>query len=102
LYEDAKRVVIESKKASASLLQRRLRIGYARAARMIDILEERGIVGPGEGAKPREVYGEAGLVTGGETPAANDGFSPVDTESEEAGEEEPFDAAQGKEKTEEV
>ena len=56
LYEDAKKVVIESKKASASLLQRRLRIGYARAARLIDILEERGIVGPGEGAKPREVY----------------------------------------------
>jgi len=56
LYEEAKRVVIEAKKASASLLQRRLRIGYARAARLIDILEERGIVGPGEGAKPREVY----------------------------------------------
>lgn len=56
LYEEAKRVVIESKKASASLLQRRLRIGYARAARLIDILEGRGVVGPGEGAKPREIY----------------------------------------------
>lgn len=56
LYEEAKRVVSEAKKASASLLQRRLRIGYARAARLIDILEERGVVGPGEGAKPREVY----------------------------------------------
>ena len=56
LYEEAKKVVIESKKASASLLQRRLRIGYARAARLIDILEDKGIVGPGEGAKPREVY----------------------------------------------
>ncbi len=56
LYEEAKRVVIEAKKASASLLQRKLRIGYARAARLIDMLEERGIVGPGEGAKPREVY----------------------------------------------
>lgn len=40
---------------SASLLQRRLRIGYARAARLLDILEEKGIVGPGEGAKPRKV-----------------------------------------------
>ncbi|OGZ17732.1 MAG: hypothetical protein A2Z78_00145 [Candidatus Nealsonbacteria bacterium RBG_13_36_15] len=56
LFEEAKKVVIESKKASASLLQRRLRVGYARAARLIDMLEEKGIVGPGEGAKPREVY----------------------------------------------
>lgn len=56
LYDDAKKVVIEAKKASASLLQRRLRVGYARAARLIDMLEERGVVGPGEGAKPREVY----------------------------------------------
>lgn len=56
LYEEAKKVVIEAKKASASLLQRRLRVGYARAARLIDMLEEKGIVGPGEGAKPREVY----------------------------------------------
>ena len=56
LYEEAKRVVIEAKKASASLLQRKLRIGYARAARLLDILEEMGVVGPAEGAKPREVY----------------------------------------------
>jgi len=55
-YEEAKRIVIEAKKASASLLQRKLRIGYARAARLIDILEERGVVGPGQGAKPREIY----------------------------------------------
>jgi S-DNA-T family DNA segregation ATPase FtsK/SpoIIIE len=60
LYDEAKRVVIEAKKASASLLQRRLRIGYARAARLIDMLEENGLVGPGEGAKPREVFGEIG------------------------------------------
>jgi len=56
LYEEARRLVIRSRKASASLLQRYLRIGYARAARLIDILEERGVVGPGEGAKPRQVY----------------------------------------------
>jgi S-DNA-T family DNA segregation ATPase FtsK/SpoIIIE len=56
LYKEAKKIVIESKRASSSLLQRRLRIGYARAARLIDILEEKGVVGPGEGAKPREVY----------------------------------------------
>jgi len=57
LYEEAKRLVIESNRASASLLQRRLRLGYARAARLIDMLEEEGIVGPAEGSKPREVYG---------------------------------------------
>jgi S-DNA-T family DNA segregation ATPase FtsK/SpoIIIE len=57
LYPEAKKVVIEARKASASLLQRRLRIGYARAARLIDILEEKGLVGPADGAKPREVYG---------------------------------------------
>jgi len=56
LYEEAKKIVIEARKASASLLQRRLKIGYARAARLIDMLEERGIVGPLNGAKPREVY----------------------------------------------
>jgi S-DNA-T family DNA segregation ATPase FtsK/SpoIIIE len=60
LYEEAKRVIIQAQKASASLLQRRLRIGYARAARLIDMLEEKGVVGPGEGAKPREVYPETG------------------------------------------
>ncbi len=57
LYAEAKTVVVESGKASASLLQRRLKVGYARAARLLDMLEERGVVGPGEGAKPREVYG---------------------------------------------
>ncbi|MFH0712623.1 MAG: DNA translocase FtsK 4TM domain-containing protein [Candidatus Jorgensenbacteria bacterium] len=58
LYNEAIRVVKEAKKASASLLQRRLKVGYARAARLLDIMEEKGIVGPGDGAKPREVYGE--------------------------------------------
>lgn len=56
LYEEAKRLVISSRKASASLLQRRLSIGYARAARLLDLLEERGVVGPAEGAKPRDVF----------------------------------------------
>ena len=55
LFNEAKETVIQAKKASASLLQRRLRIGYARAARLLDILEEKGIVGPADGAKPREV-----------------------------------------------
>jgi len=58
LYEEAKRIILETKKASASFLQRRLKLGYARAARLIDMLEERGIVGSADGAKPREVYGD--------------------------------------------
>ena len=68
LYEEAKRLVIEANKASASLLQRRLRIGYARAARLIDILEERGVVGPGEGARAREVYGNVEITENSESP----------------------------------
>lgn len=59
LYDEAKEVVIQAGKASASLLQRRLRIGYARAARLLDIMEERGLIGPVDGAKPREVYVKA-------------------------------------------
>lgn len=57
LYNEAKDEVLRAGKASTSFLQRRLRIGYARAARLVDLLEERGVVGPGEGAKPRQVLG---------------------------------------------
>ena len=59
LYEDARLAVMEAGKASASYLQRKLKVGYARAARLLDMLEERGIIGPGDGAKPREIYREA-------------------------------------------
>ena len=55
LYQEAVRVVCEAGRASTSTLQRRLRIGYGRAARLIDIMEKDGIVGPAEGTKPREV-----------------------------------------------
>lgn len=55
LLGEARAVVVRAGKASASLLQRRLRVGYARAARLLDLLEEQGIIGPGDGAKPREV-----------------------------------------------
>ncbi|MBI4591943.1 DNA translocase FtsK [Candidatus Uhrbacteria bacterium] len=55
MLEEAIHVVLESGKASTSFLQRRLRLGYARAARMIDMMEEAGVVGPGSGAKPREI-----------------------------------------------
>lgn len=56
LYEQARLEVIRAGKASASYLQRKLKVGYARAARLLDILEERGVIGPGDGAKQREVY----------------------------------------------
>ncbi|OGM94784.1 hypothetical protein A2524_02225 [Candidatus Wolfebacteria bacterium RIFOXYD12_FULL_48_21] len=56
LLEQAIEVVVQAEKASASLLQRRLKVGYARAARLLDIMEEKGIVGPSKGANPREVY----------------------------------------------
>jgi S-DNA-T family DNA segregation ATPase FtsK/SpoIIIE len=57
MVEDARAVILESKKASTSYLQRRLSIGYSRAARIIDTLEDQGLVGPANGSKPREVYG---------------------------------------------
>jgi S-DNA-T family DNA segregation ATPase FtsK/SpoIIIE len=55
LVEKCLEVMRQEKKASTSLFQRRLRLGYTRAARILDILEDRGYVGPGEGAKPREI-----------------------------------------------
>ena len=58
LFDEAVATVRDAKKASASLLQRRLKVGYARAARLLDLMEARGIVGPGDGAKPREVFVE--------------------------------------------
>ncbi len=55
MYKDALRCVVESRKASTSLLQRRLRIGYARAARIIEQMEEQGVIGAADGSRPREV-----------------------------------------------
>jgi S-DNA-T family DNA segregation ATPase FtsK/SpoIIIE len=56
LFEEATQIVVEAKKGSASLLQRRLSVGYARAARILDELEAAGIVGPAQGSKPRDVF----------------------------------------------
>jgi S-DNA-T family DNA segregation ATPase FtsK/SpoIIIE len=55
LYQEAKELILQAGKASASLLQRRLRIGYARAARLLDLLESDGVIGPADGSKPRDV-----------------------------------------------
>ncbi|MES2622834.1 MAG: DNA translocase FtsK 4TM domain-containing protein [Patescibacteria group bacterium] len=55
LYDEAKQAVIDAKKASTSYLQRKFRIGYSRAARLMDILESKGVIGPSDGARPREV-----------------------------------------------
>ena len=55
LLASAKEIIVQAGKASASLLQRRLKVGYARAARILDLLEAEGFIGPGEGAKPREI-----------------------------------------------
>ena len=59
LYPQAKQTVMEAGKASTSYLQRKLGIGYARAARLMDLLEQRGVIGPSDGAKPRDVIGVA-------------------------------------------
>lgn len=73
LYEQAKEMVIRSKKASASLLQRRFRIGYARAARLLDLLEEQGIIGQADGAKPRAIlFAESSANDGLNTEFRND------------------------------
>ena len=58
LYEQAKEEVLRAGKASTSYIQRKLRVGYSRAARLIDLLEQKGVIGPGDGAKAREVIGE--------------------------------------------
>lgn len=55
LYEDARMAVMEAGKGSTSYIQRKLKVGYARAARLMDMLEERGVIGPADGAKPREI-----------------------------------------------
>ncbi len=57
LYKQAKQLVLEAGKASTAHLQRKLKIGYARAAKLMDLLEERGVIGPADGAKPRDVIG---------------------------------------------
>ena len=66
LFDEAVSIVMESKQASTSYLQRRMKVGYSRAARLMDELELAGIVGPAEGARPRRILGEAGEDAEGE------------------------------------
>ncbi|MFA5134204.1 MAG: DNA translocase FtsK 4TM domain-containing protein [Patescibacteria group bacterium] len=91
LLEQARDLVIKAGKASASFLQRRLRIGYARAARLLDILEDQGIIGPGDGAKPRDI-----LLPRGSSDAA-----PLEGGAEELDEDDDGEADDGEAKEEE-
>ena len=59
LYDEVKEFIISTRRASTSLIQRKFSIGYARAARLIDTLEDNGIIGPARGSKPREVYAKS-------------------------------------------
>ncbi|HUD04114.1 MAG TPA: DNA translocase FtsK [Candidatus Paceibacterota bacterium] len=70
LYEDAKQIVLEAGKGSTSYIQRKLRVGYSRAARLMDLLEKRGVIGPEDGAKPRLVI--SGSESKSEIPAATE------------------------------
>ncbi len=66
LYSEARAAVEEAGRASTSYLQRKLRIGYSRAARLMDLLEEKGVIGPADGSRPREVLSRAGSAGAGE------------------------------------
>ncbi|MCB9816357.1 DNA translocase FtsK 4TM domain-containing protein [Candidatus Nomurabacteria bacterium] len=73
LYEDARIAVIEAGKASTSYLQRKLRVGYSRAARLMDLLEDNGVIGPADGSKPREI-----LSSGNESGEEDEGYGSDD------------------------
>ena len=72
LLPEARELVIAAGKASASLLQRRLKVGYARAARLLDLMETQGVIGPGEGAKPRAILVKKGDLSSIPTPNGRD------------------------------
>ncbi len=74
LYMDAKNAVEEAGRASTSYLQRKLRIGYSRAARLMDILEEKGVIGPADGSRPREVLSRSGAASGDDDEDEEEGF----------------------------
>ncbi|MDB5264883.1 MAG: ftsK [Parcubacteria group bacterium] len=72
LYSQAKEAVEEAGRASTSYLQRKLRIGYSRAARLMDLLEEKGVIGPADGSRPREVLAQSGGAPAGAESSNND------------------------------
>ncbi len=74
LYQDAKQTVEAAGRASTSYLQRKLRIGYSRAARLMDVLEAQGVIGPADGSKPREVYSATPSVTQSDVSDEEDRF----------------------------
>lgn len=88
LYEQAKEEVLHAGKASTSYIQRKLRVGYARAARLIDLLEEKGVIGPGDGAKPREILMQADETEGEESTSESSADKTESEESTETSEEE--------------
>lgn len=106
LLQEALDTIVQAGKGSASLLQRRLKVGYARAARLLDLLEARGIIGPADGAKPREILiktaGSSTLTAS--VPVPNDDTETADEETEEkveATDEEEETVAEATEKAEE-
>ena len=82
LYEEAKQAVIEAKKASTSYLQRKLRVGYSRAARLMDLLEENGVIGPADGSKAREILATPESIPS--EPVEEDEIEPEDDMIEES------------------
>lgn len=80
LYNDARAAVIEAKKASTSYLQRKLKVGYSRAARLMDMLEERGVIGPQDGSKPREIL--EGHPSGNQDVSSEDNYGTDDEDHE--------------------
>jgi len=98
LLPEAVQVIFQAKKASASLLQRRLKVGYARAARLLDLLEEQGVIGPADGAKPRELLMssmEQFEEMGGAVEEAEEEVEEVDDSEEIEDEEEDEEPVQG-------
>jgi S-DNA-T family DNA segregation ATPase FtsK/SpoIIIE len=107
LFEEAKKLVVESGKASASLLQRRMKVGYARAARILDELEAAGVIGPADGAKPREILctereveetsdagAELNAFDNGESGMGNEESGEESEDEEEGGEGETIEESQ--------